>query len=116
MSFHPKIDLIKAILACRPEAICSINNNDYDLIEWSDPRPKPSLNELEAVWRTIEKEVEFEVIRLKRNTLLSETDYTQLPDYKNSDKESWLKYRQELRDLPNKFSSVEEVVWPTKPK
>lgn len=115
MSYHQTIDIIRAILACRPNAKCSVYDNDYEQINWQDERPKPSLQELEAVWNIIKKDIEFEYVRSKRTGLLAESDYTQLPDYKKGDKEAWAKYRQELRDLPNKYDSVSDVVWPSKP-
>jgi hypothetical protein len=30
--------------------------------------------------------------------------------------QSWLDYRQALRDLPQTFSNPDEIVWPTKPQ
>lgn len=115
MSSHSKIDLIKAILHCRENAVCAVHNNDYNLIEWNDPRPKPSLKELEDAWQSIELKVLFDPIRIKRNALLSECDYTQLPDYTKSDKEDWVIYRNRLRNIPQSFGDPESVIWPTKP-
>ena len=69
----------------------------------------------------IEREV-FEVtaaIRYTRRGLLTECDWTQLPDSPLSDSEKlqWATYRQELRDLTNfpEGSSFSDIVWPTPP-
>lgn len=56
-------------------------------------------------------------LRIERNRKLSESDWTQLPDAPLENKESWTRYRQELRDLPSKYAEngilhVENVEWP----
>lgn len=56
----------------------------------------------------------WESIRAKRNTLLKNTDYTQLLDWPGN-KVAWFNYRKELRELPQKFKNPEDVVWPTPP-
>jgi hypothetical protein len=53
-------------------------------------------------------------IRSRRNSFLSQSDWTQLDDSKES-KEAWAIYRQELRDIPQTFSTPESVIWPSKP-
>lgn len=57
----------------------------------------------------------WDMIRAKRNELLKSSDYTQLPDYPGN-KTLWAAYRQELRDITNKFSNPNEVIWPVEPK
>ena len=59
-------------------------------------------------------------IRPIRNTMLSESDWTQFPDSPLSDskKTEWSTYRQQLRDLPSTYSSatsIDDVVFPTEP-
>lgn len=54
-------------------------------------------------------------IRSKRDILLKETDWAALPDVNFDLKQSWLVYRNKLRNIPQKFKSPEEVVWPEKP-
>jgi hypothetical protein len=53
-------------------------------------------------------------IRSKRNSFLSQSDWTQLEDSKEN-KEAWAGYRQELRDIPQTFPTPESVIWPSKP-
>jgi len=52
-------------------------------------------------------------IREKRNSLLSQSDWTQMPDVNMSQdrKQAWVEYRQALRDLP----ALDSVVWPSVP-
>ena len=57
-------------------------------------------------------------LRVRRNGLLAETDWTVLPDSPIADKTAWQTYRTELRDLTNGLTTVEQVeavTWPTKP-
>jgi hypothetical protein len=59
----------------------------------------------------------WDSVRAKRNALLKESDWAIIPDATpKPSKEAWLNYRQALRDLPQTFSSPEEVVWPDKPE
>lgn len=53
-------------------------------------------------------------IRLYRNKLLTDTDWTQLSD-SPIDKNIWAAYRQALRDIPQQSGFPENVVWPTEP-
>jgi hypothetical protein len=57
----------------------------------------------------------WDQVRSKRNYLLADCDFTQLPDYPGKDKDAWNKYRQALRDLPTKFGDSNKVTWPTSP-
>ena len=54
--------------------------------------------------------------RRTRNSLLTESDWTQMPDYSGANKESWATYRQALRDLPANTADPANPVWPTKPE
>lgn len=62
----------------------------------------------------------LEILRLKRDALLTESDWTQVNDSPLSDtkKAEWATYRQELRDLPSSHQSTtnfDDVVFPTQP-
>ena len=58
----------------------------------------------------------WDTVRAKRNVLLTESDWTDLPNTPLSNKQEWLDYRQALRDIPSTFTNPEDVVWPTKPE
>lgn len=55
-----------------------------------------------------------------RKYLLSESDWTQLPDSPLSleKKQQWANYRQTLRDMPQvqNPNTEYEVIWPSKPE
>lgn len=55
-------------------------------------------------------------IRDMRNEQLKSTDWVVLPDVTVANKNAWLLYRQQLRDITNSFPSPESVVWPTPPQ
>jgi len=59
-------------------------------------------------------EQKWNEIRSKRNSFLTQSDWTQLEDSKKN-KEAWAGYRQQLRDIPQTFSIPESVIWPSKP-
>lgn len=59
----------------------------------------------------------WEQIRVQRDSLLVESDWTQLPDAQpRPSKVAWLMYRQSLRDITVNFSTPSDVVWPVKPE
>ena len=62
-------------------------------------------------------DLDFTFTRAHRDALLRESDWTQIADAALGDHtaEEWATYRQELRDLPSKYSKVSEVVWPDDP-
>ena len=53
-------------------------------------------------------------VRLKRNSLLSESDWTQVDDAP-VDKAAWATYRQALRDITDQVGFPHTVEWPVKP-
>lgn len=53
-------------------------------------------------------------LRVTRNRLLQESDWTQLGDVPDATKEKWKSYRQALRDLPASGSPL-AVEWPVPP-
>jgi len=52
-------------------------------------------------------------MRMERNRLLKDSDYTVLPDFPTVSKQAWVDYRQKLRDFPSLWSVG--VPFPTKP-
>ena len=61
------------------------------------------------------KVAQWEVVREKRNKLLTESDWTQLPDIPQATKDLWEPYRQELRDITNQ-SDPYNITWPIPPQ
>ena len=72
--------------------------------------------ELEA--RAEAADLDMNHVRSQRNGMLAAADWTQLGDASLGDHtaEDWQAYRQDLRDLPQTYSRVSEVVWPRPPE
>ena len=85
-----------------------VNGIYYDLTE---------ADEDELVARAAAADLDLSMVRGKRDGLLRESDWTQLPSGPLTDeqKEAWDTYRDELRDLPSVYSRVSDVIWPNDP-
>jgi len=61
--------------------------------------------------------VTWDIVRANRNALLAQSDWTQLSDapLTTEQKAAWAEYRQALRDLPETYTTPDEVVYPTLP-
>jgi hypothetical protein len=83
---------------------------DDEVVEYQTRRAKTE-EEIQQ-----ENEYKWIEIRNKRNRLLFECDWTQLPDSPLSEekRQEWRIYRQELRDITN-YTSPDEVIWPNEP-
>ena len=62
-------------------------------------------------------DLDLNMVRSQRNGMLAAEDWTQLDDAVLGDHtaEDWQAYRQLLRDIPQNYSRVSEVVWPEDP-
>jgi len=91
---------------------------DEETNEWVPPVAKPDEN---AEWD--EENLEWipgDVVlarnaRTQRDTLLSQSDWTQVPDAP-VDQQAWANYRQALRDVPQQAGFPTDINWPTKPE
>ena len=63
---------------------------------------------------TIPDEYLLERMRLHRDRLLKESDWTQLPDA-SCDRQAWATYRQALRDFPATWTPSNEADLPDPP-
>jgi len=66
---------------------------------------------------TEENNIQAEVVRAERNTLLALSDWTQLNDAPLNDieKTAWATYRQELRDITSQNEFPTTIIWPIEP-
>ena len=110
------IRIIEAIQKINPNAEVTVRGNDINSIEWHNgttPIPKA---DIEAQFPAVELDNAMADLRSKRNQLLQDTDFHALSD--NTMSSDMTTYRQELRDLTNGVTTVEQanaVVFPTKP-
>lgn len=91
------------------------DNPDYQAyLEWVGKGNKPVM--LESYVKPVE--ARWGNVRAERDTRLKACDWTQLSDtaLTADEKEAWRVYRQELRDIPQKYADPDNVVFPTLPK
>ena len=109
-------NVVKAILKINPTAEVSVSDNDINQITWENgttPIPKA---DIQAQFTAVEFDMAMEDLRAKRNRLIADTDHYALSDQTLSD--DMRTYRQDLRDITEGLTTVEEVnavVFPTKP-
>lgn len=109
-------DIIKAIQKINPNAEVSVNDNDINQITWHNGTTPISKADIEAQFPAVELDIAMADLRLKRNRLLQDTDFHALSD--NTMSAEMTTYRQELRDITEGITTVEQanaVVFPTKP-
>ncbi len=109
-------DVTKAILKINPNAKVSVLNNNIDQITWLEDTTPISKSDIEAQFPAVELDNAMADLRAKRNQLLQDTDFHALSD--NTMSADMTTYRQELRDITNGVTTVEQanaVVFPTKP-
>ena len=58
----------------------------------------------------------WDEIRMRRNVLIAETDWTQLADVPDEISDSYVEYRQALRDITKSCDDPADVVFPNKPE
>ena len=69
----------------------------------------------EAEWAAGADDRAASEARQLRNEKLTETDWTQMPDYNGSQKSDWPTYRQSLRDIPEQSGFPNDITWPEEP-
>ena len=64
-----------------------------------------------------QRKLQWDVVRVQRNQLLTESDWVDLPNTTLSEEKAaaWLEYRQALRDMINEDTNPFAVTWPEKP-
>tara|TARA_R100001163_G_C5010754_1_gene156748 strand:+ start:172 stop:501 length:330 start_codon:yes stop_codon:yes gene_type:complete len=100
----------EACMALRPNNGVKIDEGN---IIWTDPTDIPTDEEINTKATELENAEPLRLLRKERTKLLIETDWMALSDVPLSDE--WKDYRQALRDIPSNYTSLDNVVWPTKP-
>jgi len=112
--------IAKAIKKINVNAEFTYLADDINQITWLNGTTPISVADIQAQLPIVEFDTAMEDLRAKRNRLLSESDYivtmnleagTEIPA-------NWSTYRQNLRDLTEGLTTVEQVntvVFPTKP-
>ena len=92
----------------------------YERPEYNSEIETQSWNYKLKKWDTIAipDEVFWQKLRTERNSILKDSDWSQLSDapLTSSQKTAWSTYRQELRDLPANTEDPKNVTWPLQPE
>jgi len=119
--------IVSALEALKPKAQWTLAGDSYANLEWLDKiQTKPTEEEVNLKVAELEKGEPMKLLRVERNKLIAETDWTQANDipFSTLKKEEWQIYRQQLRDLPANSSpkldsnynlDLTSVTWPTPP-
>ena len=102
------------------------HQNNYHSIEYinsSNEFVPPTKEEIQAKIAELQAAEPLRLLRIQRNQLLQETDWTQNRDVTLANDAEWAAYRQALRDLPNtatpeldEYGNLTNVTWPEKPE
>ena len=110
--FHPQrgywqtaSDPAPSILSGYPQGTSRVPLKPAGDYEWDGQAWVKSAADLQALG--------FQV-RLNRDRMLSESDWTQVADAP-VDQAAWATYRQALRDVPDQEGFPSEIAWPVKP-
>jgi len=110
--------IVKAIMAnytSVTSVICDEEGN-YSAIDENSNPVTIDMTVVNAAKGDYTAEVELSNLRTKRNLMLQASDWTQGADVPTGIKSAWTIYRQALRDITETYSSLDDVVWPTKPE
>lgn len=95
----------------------NLSENEGFVVGIYDPK-NYVVSDGKVVDRVYDQELKFEEessqVKLLRDSMLLQSDWTQLPD-SPVDKSAWAEYRQALRDLTSQEGFPYNVNWPVKP-
>lgn len=98
------------------------DENGEKIVKWENEKyEKPTKEMLDSIPDSVaEKDSAANSAKLKRDQLLLDSDWSQLPDVQSKMSEEkkikWAVYRQDLRDITDQPQFPFEIIWPTKPE
>lgn len=78
------------------------------------PEKRAEYDARQAKWEAEKSQRDMEALRYERDVRLAATDWAALPDSPHNTQEL-LDYRHALRDIPQQYASLDDVVWPVNP-
>ena len=113
-SLHPYftivfVDTVISLMVSPPDTFG--HSGSWDTIEFPHGYDKPDKKLFNETFIRNFREKGFEILRDKRNKLLTESDWTGQYEI-----EEWKEYRQALRDIPSTTKDPENPIWPEPPK
>lgn len=115
------IDYTQILLLNYPNTSWSLSGNDYSGLSWFSDTPKPTQEELDALWPSTQENIAKKACKQQASELLYDTDWTTIADVANPVNSPYLKnqadfivYRNEIRKLA--VNPVVDPVFPPKPQ
>jgi len=105
------MNILKAIQKINPNAEVTIGGNSLDDITWHNGTTPIPVADIQAQFPAVEFDMAMEDLRSKRNRDLQDSDWTQLPDntLTSEQRNAWMQFRTELRNITNGITTVEQV-------
>ena len=104
-----------------PDTLWSLNGDFYDGLVWLDPTPKPTQEELDALWIPTQEANSKAANKAIASSLLYGTDWTTIADIglptanpRLSNQSEFIAYRQVIRQIAV-YPPAGEVTWPNSP-
>ncbi len=117
---------VSVVVEVTPPTITNLQRVEYDGVvlidgQWTEAwtiHPRYDDATEQATWEAEMLEAEWEAVRIQRNQLLAETDYTDLPNtpITTQSRTNFITYRQQLRDITNTQTDPYNIIWPTIPQ
>ena len=107
------IDYTKIFKTFYPGKMWAISGEEYDGIVWYDDSPKPTKEELDALWPQTQESIAKTNCKDQAKKLIAATDWATLPDVGLKNAADYVTYRGILRGLI--ITPVADPVWPTEP-
>tara|TARA_R100001510_G_scaffold57331_1_gene65044 strand:- start:48 stop:380 length:333 start_codon:yes stop_codon:yes gene_type:complete len=84
-----------------------------EIVMWVSDTPQPSEEAIASKATELSAAEPMRLLREERDRKLSDTDWWASSDLTMTQAQT--DYRQALRDITNSYTSLDDVVWPTKP-
>lgn len=116
------MDYVQILTINYPGAQWAINGNDYDTLQWfSETPPKPTQEELDALWPSTQDQLAKNDCKSKATSILQATDWTSIGDVGNPqmsnpylvNQAAFIAYRSTIRGYA--VNPVVDPVWPVAP-
>jgi hypothetical protein len=115
------VDLIQTLMALYPGKAWTVDGDSYRGIRWGDDMEeseRPTEEFLELKRQELNVAQQWKELRQERNKRITETDFLATIDYPHASegvKQTWMDYRQALRDLPANTEDPSDPTWPQEP-
>ena len=103
--------ILEAIMKINPNAEVTVDGDDINSITWYNGTTPIPVADIQAQLPIVEFDMAMADLRAKRNKDLQDSDWTQLPDntLTSEQRNAWMQFRTELRNITNGITTVEQV-------